>query len=92
MKAEIVSILVMCFLTAYGHIIIKYCSSSFVFSLNPLPMLKQFFQPLLFTGISAVLAAPLFYFYALKNMKLNTAYSFTAFNQILIPVLSINYF
>ena len=89
MKAEIISILIMSLLTAYGHLIIKYCSSSFIFSLNPLTMLKQFLKPLLFTGITAVLAAPLFYFFALKSMKLNTAYSFTAFNQIMIPLLSI---
>ena len=89
MKAEIVSVLIMCLLTAYGHLIIKHCSSAILFSRNPLIFLKQFFRPCIFSGISAVLAAPLFYFYALKTLKLNTAYSYTAFNQILIPALSI---
>ena len=89
MKAEIISVLIMCLLTAYGHLVIKHCSSGISLSRNPFIFIKQFFRPCLFSGITAVLAAPLFYFYALKTLKLNTAYSFTAFNQILIPLLSI---
>ena len=89
MKAEIISVFIMSLLTAYGHLAIKHSSSHIFISRNPLLLMKQFLNPFILSGISAVLAAPLFYFYALKTLNLNTAYSFTAINHILIPLLSI---
>ena len=89
MKTEIISIFIMSVLTAYGNLVIKHCSSEITLSRNPYALIKQFFHPFILSGISAVLAAPLFYFYALKTLNLNTAYSFTAINHILIPLLSI---
>ena len=88
MKLEIISILIMCILTSYGHIVIKQGSSHISFSRNLTSLLKQLFRIDIITGAAAVFSAPLFYFYALKSLDLNTAYSFTALNQILIPGLS----
>lgn len=89
MKSAVISLLIMNILTSYGHIIIKYASKFVSLNKNPLILFRQFLRPDLISGFFAVLAAPLFYFHALKTLQLNTAYSFTALNQILIPGLSI---
>ncbi len=85
MKAEIVSIFIMCALTSYGHIAVKQSSPIIRMQKNPFKFAGQFFRPLILSGLLSVLSAPLFYFYALKSLDLNTAYSYTALNQILIP-------
>lgn len=89
MKSAIISLLLMNILTSYGHLIIKYASRFVSLNKNPPILFRQFLRPDLISGFIAVLAAPLFYFHSLKTLELNTAYSFTALNQILIPGLSI---
>ena len=89
LRTEIVFLLIMNIMTTYGHIIIKYSSPSLSSDKNIQAFLKQLTAPLLLSGITAVMAAPFFYFNALKTMDLNIAYSFTALNQIIIPGVSI---
>ncbi len=89
LKREIISIIIMCILTSYGHLVIKHSSSSIVLTRNIPLLFRQFLRPGLISGLAAVLCAPFFYFYALKSLELNTAYSFTALNQIIIPGLGI---
>ncbi len=75
-------------LTSYGHIAIKQNSSSIILNRNIFLFIRQFLNPPVISGIIAVMIAPLFYFSALKTLDLNVAYSFTALNQIIIPVYS----
>lgn len=76
-------------LTAAGHLLFKYFSFSFNFKKPYQAFFRQFISPAFAAGFIFMASAPLFYFKALESLELSIAYSFTALNQIAVPLLGI---
>ncbi len=80
---------IMIALTLLGHICFKNFSVSFAAGKNLCKTALRFLHPAFIAGFVFMAAAPLFYFKALETIELSTAYSFTAINQIAVPLSGI---
>ena len=79
-----ISLFIMVILTATGQILVKKGSVKIHYNKGLIHFIKTFLNKFIVLGAITVLAAPLFYIYALINIKLSTAYSFTAFTHIFV--------
>ena len=75
---------VMVLLTSIGQIFIKQGAVTIHYNKGVRYFIKTFFNKHIMLGASAVLVAPFFYIYALINIKLSVAYSFTALIYIFV--------
>jgi undecaprenyl phosphate-alpha-L-ara4N flippase subunit ArnE len=78
------ALVIMSLLVACGQICIKKGSLRIVLGQGSIAFLKSFFNAYLVAGAVVVLAAPCFYFYALTELDLAVAYSFTALSYVLV--------
>jgi undecaprenyl phosphate-alpha-L-ara4N flippase subunit ArnE len=78
------SLAVMSLLVAFGQICIKRGAHLLVLDRGPFVLLKSFFNAYLIAGAAVVTVAPIFYFYALMDLDLSAAYSFTALSYVLV--------
>jgi len=81
---EILSLIIMCLLTAFGQINIKIGAGRIIIGEGPAVFVKSCLNRHLVSGGITTLTAPLFYFYAVARLDLNVAYGFTGLTYILV--------
>ena len=79
-----VSLLIMVLLTSIGQLLVKQGAVTIHYNKGLRCFIKTFFNKYIILGVSAVLVAPVFYIYALINIKLSVDYSFTALIYIFV--------
>ena len=79
-----VSLLIMVLLTSTGQLLVKQGAVTIHYNKGLRCFIKTFFNKYIILGVSGVLLAPVFYIYALINIKLSVAYSFTALIYIFV--------
>jgi len=79
-----ISLLMMVILTSTGQILVKKGAVNIHYNKGLISFIKTFFNKFIIMGTIVTLAAPCFYIYALINLELSIAYTFTAFIYIFV--------
>ncbi|MGA1825565.1 MAG: EamA family transporter [bacterium] len=79
-----ISLFVMVVLASTGQILIKKGAVNIHYSKGLLKFITTFFNKFIIVGAIVSLLAPCFYIYALINVELSIAYTFTAFIYIFV--------
>src|SRR5210317_1626414 len=79
-----ISLFVMVLLASTGQILIKKGAVNIHYNKGLVNFLTTFFNKFIIVGTLVTLLAPCFYIYALINVELSVAYTFTAFIYIFV--------